>query len=68
MTTLEQRVGQLEGAYTHLATKADVAELRVQMGALESRLIKWMVGLQLGGIVALAALVGAVVAVLKYLE
>ena len=27
MATLEQRVGQLEGAYQHLATKADLAQL-----------------------------------------
>ncbi len=51
MTTLEERVSRLEGAYDHLATKADVAEVHIkleQMNAaiyrLESRIIKWMVG------------------------
>ena len=36
----EQRVSRLEGGYEHLATKADLAELKVE-------LIKWMVGLML---------------------
>ena len=40
MTTtasLEQRVGRLEGAYEHLATKADLHQM-------ESRLLRWVVG------------------------
>jgi hypothetical protein len=28
MTTIEDRVSRLEGAYEHLATKADIAELK----------------------------------------
>lgn len=61
MATVEQRVSRLEGAYEHLATKADISQL-------ESRLIKWMVGLQLGSAVALAAIVSAVFAAIKLLE
>ena len=34
------RVSQLE----QLATKGDIARLEVNMAAMESRLIKWMVG------------------------
>ena len=30
MTTLEHRVGYLEAAYEHLATKEDVAELKAE--------------------------------------
>ena len=37
----ERRVSRLEGGYEHLATKADLAELKAE-------LIKWMVGLMLG--------------------
>ena len=36
--TLEERVSRLEGGFEHLATKADVAELRGDLHALESRL------------------------------
>ena len=37
---LEERVSRLEGGHEHLATKADLAEL-------ETRLIKWMIGMML---------------------
>jgi hypothetical protein len=39
MTTgsMEQRLGRLEGAYEHLATKADLHQM-------ESRLLRWLVG------------------------
>lgn len=39
MTTgsIEQRLGRLEGAYEHLATKADLHQM-------ESRLLRWLVG------------------------
>ena len=33
--TLEERVSRLEGGFEHLATKADVAELRGDLHALE---------------------------------
>ena len=58
MATVEQRVGQLESAYEHLATKADLAELKAD-------LTMRMVMIQLVGYTAVAAIVSAVVAVLK---
>jgi hypothetical protein len=61
MATVEQRISRLEGAYEHLATKADLSQL-------ENRLIKWMVGLQLGGLVALAAIVSTVATAIKLLD
>ena len=61
MATVDQRISRLEGAYEHLATKADLSQL-------ENRLIKWMVGLQLGGLVALAAIVSAVATAIKLLD
>ena len=44
----------------HYATKADLA-------ALETRLIKWMVGTQLGGVIALAAVATVVIAITRIL-
>lgn len=41
----------------NLATKADLAELKVDISELESRLIKWNVG----AIIAMAAVVAAIV-------
>ncbi len=72
MATLEQRVSRIEGAYEHLATRADLTQLETRLAndisQLETRLIKWMVGLQLGGLVALAAVVTAVATAIKLLE
>ena len=72
MATLEQRVSRIEGAYEHLATKADLTQLENRLTSdinqLETRLIKWMVGLQLGSVVALAAVVTAVATAIKLLD
>ena len=61
-TTIEDRVSKLEGAYDHLATKADLAELKgelkadlagvkgelkADMAEFKADVIKWMVGLML---------------------
>ena len=37
-------------AYEHLATKADVSQLGIRMVNSEARMIRWMVGLVLGGL------------------
>ncbi len=42
--SLEQRLGRLEGAYEHLATKTDVHELESKRYQMESRLLRWLVG------------------------
>ena len=69
MATIEQRVGQLEGTYAHLATKADLAELEMRLtraiGDLEARLVTRIIMVQLGGYVAVGAIISAVVAVLR---
>ena len=64
MTTLEERVSHLEGAYTHVATKADIGELKAEMSEIRADLtkemgnhLKWMIGLQLAGLTAVAAIV-----------
>lgn len=37
MTTDSDRISRLEGAYEHLATKADIAEMKAEM-----RLQRWL--------------------------
>jgi hypothetical protein len=49
-TTIEERVSRLEGGYEHLATKADLAELKASIAELKVELIKWMVGLMVGSV------------------
>lgn len=75
MTSTEERVSRIEGAYEHLATKADVIavkadiavvkanvqELRSEIRAMETRLL-----LRLGGL--LIASVGATAAILRFLS
>lgn len=41
---MEKRLSRLEGGYEHLATKADVANLKADIRDLENRLIRWMIG------------------------
>lgn len=48
--TVEERLIRIEGAYEHLATKADVSQLEIRMVNSEARMIRWMVGLVLGGL------------------
>ena len=38
---------ELDRTLQHYATKADLADLRADLHALEARLIKWMLGLML---------------------
>ena len=48
--TVEERLSRIEGAYEHLAAKADVSQLEIRMVDSEARMIRWMVGLVLGGL------------------
>ena len=62
MTTLNDtntdtdRIARLEGAYEHLATKADVAQLEARMAEMETRLTWRLIG-AVGAIVAAMALI-----------
>ena len=49
MATTEERLSRLEGAYDHLATKADVA-------ALEARLLRWLLPTFVASLAAVAAI------------
>ncbi len=64
MTTgpsIEERVSRLEGAYEHLATKADVAELKAELKAdiahIEARILRWLLPTVIASIGATAAIV-----------
>lgn len=47
MTALRE---EMRGILQHYATKADVAELRVELAEVKTDLIKWMVGLMLSSV------------------
>ena len=68
----EERVSRLEGAYEHLATKEDVAKVRtevvgvrVDMATLENRLIRWMVGTVISGMIAISAVTALIIRLLN---
>ena len=58
MATLEERVSRLEGAYDHLATKADIEEVKASIANLKAELTWRVAGLYLAGVAAIAAIVG----------
>ena len=57
---MEERVSRLEGGYEHLATKADLertyGSLQSEMRAMETRLIKWMVGMMIASVAAASSI------------
>ena len=59
--TLEERTSRMEGAYDHLATKADVERVRTEVERLRADFARWL--FQLG--VALIGAIGVAVAILK---
>ena len=56
MSTLDQQTSRFESGYKHLATKADIADLKSEIKSdiaqLESRLLRWMIGMLLASVVA----------------
>ena len=58
--SVEERVSRLEGAYDHLATKADLAELKADLNRTLIQMAIGLAGLQLLGL-------GAVAAILRFL-
>ena len=47
--------------------KAEVADLRAEVKSEIGTLIKWMVGVQIGGIAAISAIATAIIAITKFL-
>ena len=71
-SSLEERVSRLEGAYEHLATKADIANVETQIAELRATIeqkfgnqTRWIVGFMLTGMVLIAAVVFGVAQLLK---
>ena len=60
MEEVSDRVSRLEGAYEHLATKADIADLRGEtkaaIASLETRLIRWTVTTMVAGMATTATI------------
>ena len=63
---------ELQSILQYYATKEDLSDLKVELtkdiGNLETRLVKWIVGVQIGRIIALTAVVTSVIAIMKFLE
>ena len=51
----DQRVGYIEGRLDSLATKEDMANLRTELARDMTVHLRWMIGLQLAGLTAIAA-------------
>lgn len=49
MTTMEERVSRIEGGYEHLATKADLANIRAELANLKVQLL--LANITIGGII-----------------
>ena len=54
---LSDRVSRLEGAYGHLATKADLAELKSDLTAAIAAQTRWLAGLVVASAAAAAGVV-----------
>ncbi len=68
MVTVEQRITALETEFRtelrHLATKADLAQLETRLVGQMNIQLRWMIGLQLGGMAVVATVVAAIVRLL----
>ena len=58
MASVDERLSGLEGGYEHLATKADLANLKAD-------LIKWWGGMIIGGMVAASSIAVAISSLLE---
>ena len=56
----EERLVRLETQQEQAATKTDIANLEAGLARLETRLVKWMVGVALAAVIAGGAIVTAV--------
>jgi hypothetical protein len=58
---MEEGVSYLEGAYEHVATKADIADLRGELKTDIINLQRWLLGTVLGGVAATGTIVAIVI-------
>ena len=57
-TTERERISAIEAMLRHLATKADVADVKAQIERLRADMIKWQIGIAI-------AIIGAVFAIVR---
>ena len=55
MSNLEERVSFMEGRIEFLATKDDLANLETRLVREMNTHLRWLIGIQIGGLVAIAA-------------
>ena len=55
---ISNRLTAIEAIILHLATKADVADLRADIEKAQSTLIKWFIGTWLASMTIIAAILG----------
>ncbi|MCY4117693.1 MAG: hypothetical protein OXF55_12480 [Caldilineaceae bacterium] len=60
-----ERLARLEGPYEHLATKADISDLKVDIEKMQVSIIKWIVGVGLASATIAAAVASTVVTLLS---
>lgn len=53
---IERRLSTIEATLPHLATKADISDIRGDIAKAESTTIQWFIGTSLGVVGALAAI------------
>ena len=58
-TTERERIVAIEAVLPHLATKADVADVKAQIERLRADMIKWQIGIAI-------AIIGAVFAIVRF--
>ena len=58
--TERERIVAIEAVLPHLATKADVADVKVYIERMQANMIKWQIGIAI-------AVVGAVFAIVRFL-
>ena len=56
MTTVDERVSYIEGRLDSLATKEDLASLKVDLMREMGTQLKWLIGIQIGGLAVIAAI------------
>ena len=55
MATMEERMSRPEGAYEHLATKSDIADMKAEMFDKMNVHMRWMIGIQIASLVGIVA-------------
>ena len=56
--SISNRLTGVEAVIPHLATKADIGELRVDIERMQNSLIKWFIGTWLATVTILVAILG----------